>query len=705
MANNKDSVRLAWNTGSGNNYVLQFTGNFYKVNALTLQSTATSGNSIYGVVIGSNASFDTLSNCAVRIPYYYTNTFASSTYTVYASNVSGTGVGYVNNTFTGSYYGVYYFGNFSNRPKYTYWKGNTFDSAFYSPFFYNYYGNYSTFDGNTFKSVPTVSTTNNYMYWYYQDSAYTFINNKADLNNNGITYWYNYYSANLSTARGLVANNAISSVNLLMYWGNSITSNIDFFNNSFNTGGGYFYLANSGLTNVRINNNIFNATGTYSFWINNAPNISTLNCDYNNYFSGSTTPIYSTTARSLTTHRATYPLFDRNSISYRTAYTSATNLNPNPSDTAVWLLNGKGDYLARVTTDINGNARPIIPADGAPDLGAYNVNPGNSTLAPLATASPTTPTAGTTQLFTVGLDTVASITWDAFTTPPTSVAVRQYSGRAPQQIGTVTNYMNFYTDIQAPTGTYLYDIKLNYRNNWLGTMGNTFGFTKMDLRLAKKDAGTAWITNTASVVDTGLNTITGLGYTNFSWFTGSDIFNQLPVKLVSFNGAARNNNAALNWATSSEINSNLFEIERSLDGRTFEKIESIRAKGNSNSLVNYSYTDLDILSRNRVVYYRLKMIDRDNSFEYSRIVKVSVGEVRNQITVGPNPFKNYIILNNIVLNSTIEIADITGKIVYKTISTTDGTIDINLPEILKPGVYFVKVNDGTDSQVFKLLKN
>ncbi len=706
LANNKDSVRLAWNTGTGNNYVLQFSGNYFKVNAITLQSTATSGNSIYGVVVGSNASYDTLSNCAVRIPYYYTNTFASSTYTIYASNVSGTGVGYVNNTFTGSYYGVYYFGNSSNRPKYTYWKGNTFDSAFYSPFFYNYYGNYSTFDGNTFKSVPTVSTTANYMYWYYQDSAYTFINNKSDLNNNGTTYWYNYYRANLPTARGLVANNAISSANLLMYWGNTTTSNIDFFNNSFNTGGGYFYLANSGLTNVKINNNIFNATGTYSFYITAAPNIATLNCDYNNYFSsGSTTPIYSAAARSLTTHRATYPLFDKNSISYRTAYTSTTNLTPNPNDTAVWLLNGKGDYLSRVTTDINGNARPLTFADGAPDLGAYNVNPNSSTLAPMATASPTTPTAGTTQLFTVGLDTVASITWDAFTTPPTTIAVRQYSGRAPQQIGTVTNFMNFYTDIQTPTGTYLYDIKLNYRNNWMGTMGNTFGFTEMDLRLAKKDAGTAWSTNTASVVDTGLNTITGLGYTNFSWFTGSDIFSQLPVKLVSFNGAARDNNAALNWATSSEINSNLFEIERSLDGRTFEKIESIRAKGNSNALVNYNYTDLNILSRNRVVYYRLKMIDRDNSFEYSRTIKISIGDIRNQITVGPNPFKNNIILNNIVLNSTIEIADITGKIVYKTISTTDGTIDINLPETLKTGVYFVKVNDGTDSQVFKLLKN
>lgn len=705
LANNKDSVRLAWNTGTGNNYVLQFSGNFFKVNAITLQSIATSGNSIYGVVVGSNASYDTLSNCAVRIPYYYINTFASNTYTVYANNVSGTGVGYVNNIFTGSYYGVYYYGNSSNRPKYTYWKGNTFDSAYYAPFHYNYYGNYSTFDGNTFKSVPTVSLNNNYMYWYYQDSAYTFINNKADLNNNGATYWYHFYCANTPSARGLVANNALSSVNLIMYWGNTPTSNIDFLNNSFNTGGGYFYIANTGLTNVRINNNLFNATGTYAFYITTAPNIATLNCNYNNYFSGSTTPIYSAAARSLTTHRATYPLFDRNSISYRTAYSSTTNLTPNPNDTAVWLINGRGDYLPRVTTDINGNVRPLTFADGAPDLGAFNINPNPSTLAPLATASPATPTAGTTQLFTLGLDTVASITWDAFATPPTSISVRQYSGRAPQIIGTVTNYMNFYTDIQTPAGSYLYDIKLNYRNNWLGTMTNTFGFTEADLRIAKKDVGTAWSTNTASTVDSTLNTMTGIGYTSFSWFTGSDLFNQLPVNLVSFNGVARGNNVSLNWATASEINSNVFEIERSFDGRTFETIGRVKAKGNSSSLVNYNYTDLNVLNTNRVAYYRLKMVDRDNSFEYSITVRLTSEDVKNRITVGPNPFKNIVILNNVVSNSNIEIIDINGKVVYKTTTIADGTIDLNLPETIKAGVYFVKVNDGDYSETFKLIKN
>lgn len=716
LANNKDSVRLAWSSATGNPFVLQFAGNFFKVNAITIQSTSTGTNND-GVNIGSSASFDTLSNCNVRMPVYNTS-FIFTQYSINANNVSGTGMAYINNNITGSYYGVYYFGVSSNRHKNTYWKGNTFDSAYYAPFYYNYYGNYTTFDGNTFRARPTLTTNTSYMYWYYLDSNYTFTNNVVDLNlnSNGQTYWYNYYRANTTVLRGLVANNSIASTNLNMYWGNTTTSNIDFFNNSFNTGNGYFWLQNTGLTNVRIRNNIFAATGLYGFYISSAPNIATLSSDYNNYFSTtSTTPIYSAAARNLNTHRATYPLFDKNSVSYRPAYTSANNLTPNVNDTAVWVMNGRGEYLGNVTTDINGAARPANLAAGAPDLGAYNVTPSNSTLAPMAIANPATPTAGTTQVFTFGLDTVASITWDAFTTPPTSIAVRQYAGRAPQTIGTVTNYMNFYTDIQAPAGTYLYDIKLNYRDNWMGTMYTTFGFTEADLRLAKKDAATAWSTNTGSIVDSTMNTLTGSGYTSFSWFTGSDLFNQLPVKLTTFNGKLVNADALLNWNTASEINSNSFVIERSIDGVNFEGLSKVKAAGNSSSLKSYKYADanaLALVNKFGTVYYRLKMVDNDGSFEYSKTIEIKTdADTKESVKVNPNPFNTELTVSIETLvdsKATLEVVDINGKITLtQNVNVSKGTSAINVDGIekLKQGVYFVRVSTDLGTQVFKLVKN
>ena len=714
LANNRDSVRMEWNSTAGNPFVLQFAGNFYTVNAMTIRSTVGITN---GVNIAGNASFDTLSNCHVRMPVYL-STFAFCQYSINANGVGGTGMAFVNNNVTGSYYGVYYFGNSANRPSYTYFKNNTFDSCNYSPFYYMYYTKYTTFDGNNFIARGTsVSSTNNYMYFYYNDSAYTFTNNKIDFASGVTAQWYNYYNASTTLRRGLVANNSVvAATSLIWYWGNNVTSNIDFYNNSFNTGNGYFYMANTGLTNVRIRNNIFASTGAYAYYITAAPNIATLNCDYNNYFSTtSLTPIYSAAARSLNTHRSLYPLFDRMSISYRPAYTSATNLTPNVNDTAVWLMNGRGDIEARVTTDINGTARPASVVDGAPDLGAYNVTPAANTLAPRAVANPLAPTAGTSQVFTLGFDTVATITWDAFTTPPASIAVRQYAGRAPQLIGTVANYMNFYTDIQAPTGTYLYDIKLNYRDNWMGTMGTTFGFTEADLRLAKKDAATAWSTNTGSVVDSSLNTLTGSGYTEFSWFTGSDLFNQLPVKLTTFNGKLVNADAILNWNTASEINSNSFVVERSIDGVNFEGLGKVKAAGNSSSLKSYKYADVNALAlvnKFSVVYYRLKMVDNDGSFEYSKTIEVKTdADTKESVKVNPNPFTNELTVSIETLvdsKATLEVVDINGKVTLtQNVNVTKGTSAINVDGIekLKQGVYFVRVSTDLGTQVFKMVKN
>lgn len=703
LANNRDSVRLSSNATN----VLTFNGNFYKVNAITILYTGTA--TANGVAVNGGASFDTLSNCNVRMPYYY-NTFIL-TYTLYANNVTGTGMGYINNKFTGSYYGAYYYGSNSARPLYTYFKGNTFDSSYYAPFYYLYYTKYTTFDGNNFLSKPTVSNTTNYQYWYYNDSAYTFINNKVEFATGVTNYWYNYYRANTTIARGLVANNTITAGNLIMYWGNSTTSNIDFINNSFNMGTGYFYLANSGLTDVVFRNNVFGATGTYSYYLTAAPTSPAINSNYNNFFSsGSTLPIYAVSARSLATYRSAYPLFENMSISYRPAYTSLTNNTPNPADTAIWAMNGRGEYSNRVTTDINGNARPTTLVDGAPDLGAYNVNPGVNTLAPVATATPASPVAGGTQIFTFGFDTVAAITWDAFATAPTSVAVRQYSGRNPLQTGTGVTTMNFYTDVQAPAGTYLYNAKIYYRNNWMGTLGTTLGFSKDMISLADKQNGvTAWNTSFGTLNDTTLNTLSSTGYSSANnWFTGSDAVNPLPVKLTTFGGKKYGDNAQLSWNTASEINSSYFEVQSSLDGKTFKAIGKVKAVGNSNKSVNYQFTDVYAFKTAKVVYYRLRMVDADGTFEYSNKIVVSSIDTKNgNISIYPNPFAKELSINLTTLSTTakVVITDVQGKVVFSQImDATTGKIQLSQISAMEQGVYFVTVEQNGETFVEKVVK-
>jgi hypothetical protein len=379
-------------------------------------------------------------------------------------------------------------------------------------------------------------------------------------------------------------------------------------------------------------------------------------------------------------------------------------------------MNGRGQYLSNVTKDINGNNRPATIADGAPDLGAYNVTPGTSTLAPRAVASPAAPTAGTNQVFTIGFDTVATITWDAFTTPPASVQVRQYSGKAPLLIGSVTNFPYFYTSISAPAGTYLYDAKINYRDNWMGTMYTTFGFTEDFMRLANKDVFTAWNTNSGSTVDTLSNNLIQTGFTDANMlFTGSDIFNPLPVKLTTFNGSLLNADAKLTWTTVSEINANMFVVERSIDGKNFTAITNVKAAGNTSTLTSYNHLDkgiITLLNSAGTIYYRLKMVDNDNSFSYSKTIEIKTAEnTKEKVTVTPNPFTTDLTItvetvNN--ANGTVEVSDINGRIIIsQNIEVVKGssTIAINGVDKLKQGIYFVRYTTESNTQVFKMLKN
>jgi hypothetical protein len=468
-------------------------------------------------------------------------------------------------------------------------------------------------------------------------------------------------------------------------------------------GAGYLYIASSGLNNVRILNNVIFGTGTYSYYWSAAPS-GLATSDYNNIFSsGSTTPIYAVAARNLQTFRSTY-FKDLNSVSYRPGYTSNTNLVPNVNDSAVWSINGRGTFVPEVSTDINNVARPIVPSSGVPDIGAFQFTPVSTP--PLCTAVPATPVAGGTQVFLFAQDTVARITWDALTTPPTSVQARAYSGTIPPSIAPATDYMYYYTQITAPTGLYLYDMNLHYKPEWMGTIAN-----KTDLRLAKFDNGTGWVaySGALSSVDTLRGVISSLGLTTFSLFTGSNDNSPLPVSLIKFNGQKVDVAANLVWSTVSEKNSSVFNIERSFDSKEFETIGVMDARGNSNSLVNYSFNDeTAFISNPEVVYYRLKMIDRDGSFEYSKTIAVRAEDETKTpvVKVYPNPFNSEVIVENVPTETKeIKLLDLSGRVVFiQKISNAEGTVQVILPASLESGIYFMML-DGSSNELIKLIKN
>lgn len=112
----------------------------------------------------------------------------------------------------------------------------------------------------------------------------------------------------------------------------------------------------------------------------------------------------------------------------------------------------------------------------------------------------------------------------------------------------------------------------------------------------------------------------------------------LPVQLISFNGKKTGiQENTLNWITAKEIDFVGFEIQKSEDGKSFEGIGTVNAQVNQVIYLNtYSFEDKDV--QFEVNYYRLKMIDLDGSFKYSKII--SIENSIEQSVVGvfyPNP--------------------------------------------------------------------
>lgn len=162
----------------------------------------------------------------------------------------------------------------------------------------------------------------------------------------------------------------------------------------------------------------------------------------------------------------------------------------------------------------------------------------------------------------------------------------------------------------------------------------------------------------------------------------------LPVKLVSFAAKTNNNTVTLNWITSQEINAEVFEIERSVDGLHWTKVGAVAAKGNTSSTSNYSYSD-DVKNGSSFTY-RLKMIDLDAKFEYSPIVKVTLnGSVVSSIKTYPNPATDFFAVDGVSTGSQIQVINMNGSVV-KLVNGYVSNAKISLSGIVA-GNYVVKV--------------
>ncbi len=258
-----------------------------------------------------------------------------------------------------------------------------------------------------------------------------------------------------------------------------------------------------------------------------------------------------------------------------------------------------------------------------------------------------------------------------------------------------------------------------------GTAGGTVGTIKLSWKIADQAAsfnpagvvvlaswnGTRYIgpvavvTGSGTAADPYIATATGFIDFNRAFIVAN--LDALPLSLASIKAYQSGTGIKLDWATSTEINTDKFIVEKSTDGVSFNAIGTVAAKGNSNSLSNYTLFDAAPFVGNN--YYRLKMLDKDGSYTYSAILKVAIGKIKTEVVIAPNPVKGNqlnIQFSNFERGTfSINVYNNAGQLVMnKTISHDGGSSSqvLQLPSQIKTGTYQVQIT-GNSTKVTKTI--
>ena len=197
--------------------------------------------------------------------------------------------------------------------------------------------------------------------------------------------------------------------------------------------------------------------------------------------------------------------------------------------------------------------------------------------------------------------------------------------------------------------------------------------------------------NASSAVNGTLNDFALSGPTS-NWINGFTNPIILPVSVLSFTAAKNGNMIVLQWNTVGEQEILVYEIEKSTDGTNFSKTGKVLPTGNA-GLQTYRYTDQP--GTQATLFYRLKIIEADNSFSYSKVVAIQSGGSTG-IDIFPNPVKSLLRISTALkgkLNLTIYNAE--GRVVITEVHMANAGITI-IPvnvDALPAGTYFIRLND------------
>ena len=171
---------------------------------------------------------------------------------------------------------------------------------------------------------------------------------------------------------------------------------------------------------------------------------------------------------------------------------------------------------------------------------------------------------------------------------------------------------------------------------------------------------------------------------------------KLPIELLYFTAEPKGEEVLCSWATASETNNQYFEVERSTDGYEYGTIDKIAGYGNGISSETRKYSSLDKDLCEDIRYYRLKQVDINGDFSYSKPIAINCRRTSG-IELYPNPantFIKYQFYYPVSTELTVKITDISGRIVRSEKINVQKGINLITSSIqdLAAGVYNLKID-------------
>lgn len=116
----------------------------------------------------------------------------------------------------------------------------------------------------------------------------------------------------------------------------------------------------------------------------------------------------------------------------------------------------------------------------------------------------------------------------------------------------------------------------------------------------------------------------------------------IPVELASFTANKDFKKVILNWETATETNNYGFEIERKLKNQDWVKLGFVNGQGTTTKSQSYQFIDdYSFLAYEGRILYRLKQLDYNGTYDFSKQVYVDVTFIPKEYYVSqnyPNPF-------------------------------------------------------------------